>query len=71
MEILVTLDVHLMREMFYSVAELFSSGMAERAVCLMDITDDSDPKKTFDIERFLEHRANVKLNDEYEVIDAG
>ena len=34
-------------------------------------TGDADPRKIFDIERFLEHRARVTLNDEYEVIDAG
>ena len=33
-------------------------------------TGDANPKNTFDIEAFLEHRAKVKLNDEYEVIDA-
>ena len=34
-------------------------------------TGDADPRKIFDIEKFLEHRARVTLNDEYEVIDAG
>ncbi len=34
-------------------------------------TGDADPRKIFDIEKFLEHRAKVRLDDEYEVIDAG
>jgi type IV secretion system protein VirD4 len=34
-------------------------------------TGDADSRKIFDIEKFLEHRAKVTLNDEYEVIDAG
>ena len=32
-------------------------------------TADADPRKTFDIEKFLEHRAKVKWNDEYEVVE--
>ena len=35
------------------------------------LTDDTDPKRTFDIERFLEHRAKMKGQDEFEVVDAG
>lgn len=35
------------------------------------LTDDVDPKRTFDIERFLSHRARIKSNDRYEIIDAG
>ena len=34
-------------------------------------TGDADSRKFFDIEKFLEHRAKVRLDDEYEVIDAG
>ena len=35
------------------------------------LTDDTDPKRSFDIERFLEHRAKMKGQDEFEVVDAG
>ena len=34
-------------------------------------TSDADPGNTFDIEKFLDHRAKLRSNDEYEVIDAG
>ncbi len=34
-------------------------------------TSDADPGNTFDIVKFLDHRARLRSNDEYEVIDAG
>lgn len=34
-------------------------------------TGDADSRIIFEIEKFLEHRAKVRLDDEYEVIDAG
>ena len=35
------------------------------------LTADADSKKTFDIEEFLEHRARIKAQDEFEVVDTG
>ena len=34
-------------------------------------TSDADPGNTFDIVKFLDHRAKLRSYDEYEVIDAG
>ena len=34
-------------------------------------TSDADPGNTFDIVKFLDHRAKLRSNDEYEVVDAG
>ena len=40
MKVLVIPDVHLKPDMFHHAAKLLSSGIAEQAVCLMDIADD-------------------------------
>jgi len=34
-------------------------------------TGDADPQNAFDIEKFLNHQVKLRVNDEYEVIDAG
>lgn len=40
MIVLVIPDVHLKPNMFHRAAELMNQGIADRAVCLMDIPDD-------------------------------
>ncbi len=40
MKVLVIPDVHLKPWMFERAEEIMKKGMAERAVCLMDIPDD-------------------------------
>ena len=42
MKILVIPDVHLKPQMFKWWLQLYASGIADRAVCLMDIPDDWD-----------------------------
>ena len=47
MKVLVIPDIHLKPFMFKQAAELMERGIAQRAVCLMDIPDDWD--KQFNI----------------------
>ena len=40
MKVLVIPDVHLKPKMFYRASAIMHQGIADRAVCLMDIADD-------------------------------
>ena len=42
MKVLVIPDIHLKPDMFRRAGELMKQGIAEKAVCLMDIPDDWD-----------------------------
>ena len=52
MKVLVISDIHLKPQMFKQAAALMHQGIAERAVCLMDIPDDWD--KQYDIALYEE-----------------
>ena len=52
MKVLVIPDVHLKPEMFYRASEIMRQGIADRAVCLMDIADDWN--KQYDIDLYEE-----------------
>lgn len=52
MKVLVIPDVHLKPEMFHKASELMKHGIAQRAVCLMDIPDDWDMQ--YNIARYEE-----------------
>lgn len=49
MKVLVIPDVHLKPDMFIRAAELMRSGIADRAVCLMDIADDWKQQYNLDL----------------------
>ncbi|MDD6155812.1 MAG: metallophosphoesterase [Lachnospiraceae bacterium] len=64
MKVLVIPDVHLKPYIFYSAAEIMRLGIADRAVCLMDIPDDW--KKQFDIELYARtYDAAIEFAKEY------
>lgn len=52
MKVLVIPDVHLKPEMFRNACRLMKQGIAERAVCLMDLPDDWD--KQYDVALYEE-----------------
>lgn len=52
MKVLVIPDVHLKPEMFHKASEIMKHGIAQRAVCLMDIPDDWDMQ--YNIARYEE-----------------
>lgn len=52
MKVLVIPDVHLKPYMFHQADRLLEQGVAEKAVCLMDIPDDWD--REYNIELYVE-----------------
>lgn len=52
MKVLVIPDVHLKKHMFEQADEIMTRGIADRAVCLMDIPDDWN--KQYDLEAYAE-----------------
>ena len=53
MKVLVIPDVHLKPKMFYRAAAIMHQGIADRAVCLMDIADDWGQEYNVVERRFL------------------
>ena len=63
MKVLVIPDVHLKPQMFKQATALMHQGIADRAVCLMDIPDDWD--KQYDIALYEEFELFVALSGEW------
>ena len=59
MKALVIPDVHLKPYMFKEAAEWMRKGVADRAVCLMDIPDDWN--REYDIELYAQQRNSPTL----------
>lgn len=49
MKVMVIPDVHLKPDMFKKASEILNKGLADRAVCLMDIADDWYQEKNIDL----------------------
>lgn len=61
MKVLVIPDVHLKPWMFIRAGELLKSGIAEQAVCLMDIADDWRQEFNIDLYTVMTGKQSMEM----------